>query len=375
MEKFSIAIIGVGVVGLAIASKLSEEYSDIIVIEKNGSFGQETSSRNSEVIHSGIYYPKDYLRTQLCVSGNRMLYELCNKNNIPYKKIGKLIIVQNKTEENEINKLFLNAKENGVSNIEMISIDKIKSIEPNIIATSAIFAAETGIIDTHSLMKYYEHKAKSKDVMFAYNCEVVDLGKDNNNYRISIKDISHEITSIKAEIVINSAGLGSDKIAQMIGIDIDKENYRIYPNKGEYFSIISAKNNMISHLIYTCPLKKLKSLGIHAGMDLNGRLKFGPNEKDVKEIDYTVFEDDREEFFTAISAYLPSLQKEDLIPDMAGIRPKLKFINDKPNDFIIKEEKDKNLRNFINLIGIESPGLTAAPSIADYVLNIIKGRA
>ncbi len=368
MDKVDITIIGAGVVGLAIAEKLSHLKKEIILLERNSTFGQEISSRNSEVIHGGIYYPTTYLKTKLCVEGNQRLYELSEKNSIPYKKVGKLIISNTDEETEKIHTLFNQAKANSVKGLSLLTKSKIKDIEPYINAQYALYSQETGIIDTHQLMKYYETNAEKQGVIIAYNCNVLNIEKDDV-FTISAKDADNEEVTIKSEIVINCAGLNSDKIAQMAGVDINKERYKIYPCKGEYFSISNRHKNKCKHLVYPAPTPI--SLGIHTVIDLNESLKLGPSAFYIDNIDYDINTSHKIEFYQMAKTYLPFLEPDDLSPNMSGISRKLQGPNEDLRDFIIREESDLNLPGLINLLGIESPGLTSAPAIAEYVKNLI----
>jgi len=359
----SITIIGAGVVGLAIASELSESYSDVLIIEKNQRHGMGISSRNSEVIHSGIYYPPESLKGLLCIEGKNMLYETCSKNNIPHKKIGKLIVATSDSDIEYLEKLKANAEKNGV-NLSLLDKNNIKKLEPNIKALSAIYSPDTGILNVHYLMDYYLQKAKNNGTDIVYSTEVLEIERITGGYRINTLNSRNEYFSFTTERVINSAGLNSDRIASMVGLD-----YKVYYCKGDYFSINNVKSDMVNRLIYPVPEKNNAGLGIHLTIDLSGRLKLGPDATYIERVeDYMVDAHKRDRFYEAASRYLPFLKKDDIIPDMSGIRPKLQGPNEKFHDFVIRED----IPGFINLIGIESPGLTSAPAIARYVKQMIQ---
>ena len=369
----NITIIGAGVVGLAIAAKLSERYQNIFVIDKNRSFGQETSSRNSEVVHSGIYYPTGTLKAKFCVEGRKMLYSLCDKENIPYRKCGKLIVATNDSEVDELHNLLNKGKENNVTDLSILNKEQLNELEPNVAGIKALFSPSTGIIDTHSLMKYFIAQSTINGVEFSYLSNVNSISKLNEGYEINVNDPNGENFSFTSGIVINSAGLEADIIAKMVGIN--DPDYKIYFCKGEYFSVNPPKNRLVSRLIYPVPLKNLTGLGVHATVDLGGGLKLGPNTiyLNRNEYDYKVDESHLIEFYNSAKKYLPFLEKDDLSPDQAGIRPKLQGPGQEYRDFIINEESGRGFSGFINLIGIESPGLTASMAIADYVDKIVEG--
>lgn len=374
MEKVDVVIVGAGVVGLAIAARFARRNLALYVIEKHESFGKETSSRNSEVIHAGIYYPYGSLKARLCVEGNALLYDICGKNNIPHKRIGKFIVATNGAEEEELQKLFEKGNKNGVKDLKLISGQALKKFEPEVKAKGALYSQNTGIIDTHSLMKYFEKKAKENSAEIVYNCELTALNKLSDGYLVTTKDASGEIFEFRTKILINSAGLNSDIIAQMAGVDIKKENYQLKYCKGQYFRINnSRKCNLISHLVYPVPHEKITGLGVHATKDLQGSLRLGPDTCYVprKEFNYDVNPVDREKFLNAALKFLPFLKEEDLTPDTSGIRPKLQGEGEDFRDFVIKEESKLGLPGLVNLIGIESPGLTSAPAIAKYVEEFV----
>jgi len=367
----NITIIGAGVVGLAIAEYLSYRYDNIFVLEKNISFGQETSSRNSEVIHSGLYYPKDSLKAKLSLRGNKLIYNLCAKEDIPFNKCGKLIVATDKIEEKELDLLFVNAKGNGIDDLRFLNRDEIIALEPNISGIKALYSPSTGIIDSHGFMKYFEIKSKANGVEFAYLSKVNSIEKINEYYEISINDSNNQNFTFTTSIIINSAGLEAENISKLVGIE--DESYKTYFCKGEYFSIKPPKNKLVSRLVYPVPNKNLTGLGIHSTIDLGGGLKLGPNViyLEKNEYDYSVDEKHKEDFFQSAKKYLPFLSFDDLQIEMAGIRPKIQAPGSKTRDFIIRNEAKKGYTNFINLIGIESPGLTAAMAIAEYMEGII----
>ena len=370
MQNVDVVIVGAGVVGLAIAVEVTREDKEVVVIERLLSFGQETSSRNSEVIHSGLYYPKDSLKARFCVEGKKLLYQFCEERNIAYKRIGKLIVATNHTEAKDLEELISRGKNNGVEDLNLLTKSQIKEIEPSIQAICAIHSPSTGIIDTHQLMGCLEFLAKEKGAMFAYNCEALGIERKKEGYQIDIRDADGEKLTLSAPILINSAGLCSDKIAQIVGIDIKEAGYELYYCKGEYFRVSGGKSGYISRLVYPAPQEI--SLGIHAVVDLQGQLKLGPNAFYVEEINYDVNQSHITEIYDSAKRFLPFLELNDLSPDMAGIRPKLQEPGVPVRDFIITHEKEKGFPGLINLIGIESPGLTACLSIGKYVKNMVK---
>jgi len=374
MDKIDIVVIGAGAVGLAIAAEIADNKKSIFVLEKEDNFGKHTSSRNSEVIHAGIYYMPDSLKAKLCIEGNSLVYQICQENNIAHKRITKIIVATSEGQITDLYKLYKNAKTSGCQGLEMLNKLQIEKLQRNVTAEAGILSPNTGIFDTHSFMKYFITKATHNGVEISYNSEVVDIKKTLDGYEIGVLDSNKEKFSFVAQVVINSAGLFSDKVAEMAGIDIKKYGYELKYCKGQYFRVSGKSKNLVDRLVYPVPRPRGHSLGIHAGLDLSGNLRFGPDEHYMKEknINYDVDESQKKAFFDSVSKYLPMVKFEDFYPDTAGIRPKLQGENDGFKDFVIKEEVALGLEGFINLIGIESPGLTASPAIAKMVKGMLR---
>jgi L-2-hydroxyglutarate oxidase LhgO len=366
-----ITIIGAGVVGLAIAEKLSASHNNIFMVERHNTFGQETSSRNSEVIHAGIYYPENSLKAKLCLKGKRMLYEYCEKFSVPFKNCGKLIVATSESELPQIEDIRKTAMTNGVNDLVALDRIQIAGLEPNIFALKALFSPSTGIIDTHSLMKQYETNAVNNGVQIAYCSEVISVRQIEDGYEITILDADKNNYSFTTSVVVNSAGLGSDKISEMVGIEDD--SLKIHFCKGEYFRIRPPKNRLISRLIYPVPHPNMEGIGIHVTIDLSGGVKLGPDVKflESNDYDYKLTASKQEDFFRSAKRFLPFLEFDDISPEMAGIRPKIQKPGDPQKDFYIMEESERGFPCFINLIGMESPALTASLSIAEYVSSLI----
>ena len=366
-----ITIIGAGVVGLAIAEKVSEEHKNVFLIEKHISFGQETSSRNSEVIHAGIYYTKDSLKSRLCVEGKWMLYDYCKKYNVPYNNCGKLIVATSENEISVIEGIRQTAIKNGVNDLSFIGREEIAGLEPNIFALKALYSPSTGIVDSHSLMKQYETNALNNGCQVVYGSEVTGIIKIKGGYKITLLDADKQNYSFTTKIIINSAGLTSDKISEMVGIT--DENLKILFCKGEYFRINPPKNRLIKRLIYPVPHHNMEGIGIHVTIDMGGGVKLGPDVKYLESniYDYKLTASKQEAFYLSAKKFLPFLEFEDLAPEMAGIRPKIQKPGEPLRDFYIMEETKRGYPGFINLIGIESPGLTSSISIAKYVNDLI----
>jgi len=367
-NDIDISIIGAGVVGLAVAAELSKKYHRIFVFERNRSFGLETSSHNSEVIHAGIYYPQQSLKARFCVEGNPLLHEICRKYDIPHKNTGKIIIAADAGEEKEIERLYQQGIKNGLTDLSLLSGADVKRLEPKVKATMGLLSPSTGILDAFSLMRFFEGFARQNGADIVYNAEVVGIERNLNGYKLLVNQ-NNTLTTVTCCIVINCAGLYCDKVAALAGIDIAKSDYKIKYCKGEYFTLDPRVGHLTDRLIYPVPEQAGK--GIHISVNLEGHMKLGPNVKWVDKIDYSVDASDQMNFYQAASRYLPAINFEDLSPDFAGVRPKLQGPGEGFRDFVIRDEADKGLPGFINLIGIESPGLTSSPAIARYVAELL----
>ncbi len=368
LSEINVVIIGAGVVGLAVACELAHKKNGVFVFEKNRTFGLETSSRNSEVIHAGIYYPENSLKAKLCVEGKHLLYKLCHKHNIPCKRCGKIIVATDESEISWLEELYQQGRKNGVQDLVLLSREEVKKLEPNVEARAGLLSPSSGIFDSHSLLRFLYNQARDNGAEFVFNTEVTGIEKVGTKYKVQIRD-REGISSVVAHIIVNCAGLNCDKVAQLAGIDIDKAGYRLHYCKGEYFSLDSKYRNFVSRLIYPAP--EQAGHGIHFKQGLDGRLLIGPNAYYVDVIDYTVSEAHKEHFYKSAKKFLPFLEVEDLAPESAGIRPKLQGPGDSFRDFVIAHEDKAGLPSLINLIGIESPGLTASLAIGKYVGRMV----
>ena len=374
MERVDIIVVGAGVVGLAVAAELAPNMNEaeIMLMDRHPKFGQDTSSRNSEVIHAGMYYPPGSLKANLCVEGNPLLYEFCDRFHVPYERIGKLIIAREESEIPAIEGIHKQGIVNQVPGLTLLNRQDIAAMEPNITAVAALYSATTGIIDSHKLMAQLERTAVAAGAMMAYMHRVVGVKKGNDGYEVKFIGPDGREDELACTWLINCAGLYSDFIPAQLGIDVETAGYKIYPVKGEYFSVAMSKSKLISHLIYPPPLKSLKGLGTHITKSLDGRARLGPNVQYVSEReDYDVDPSHLEEFYQAARSYLPFIEKNDLQSDMAGMRPKIQAPDGPVADFVIRHELDRGLKGFVNLVGIESPGLTSCLSIAKMVKKMV----
>ncbi|MFC2104819.1 NAD(P)/FAD-dependent oxidoreductase [Bacteroidota bacterium] len=371
MNDIEITIIGAGVIGLAVAAKLSESNKNVFVIERNKTFGQETSSRNSEVIHAGIYYPQNSLKANLCVEGKKQLYDFCKKYEVPFNNCGKLIVATSEEEILLLEDLKQKAINNGVDDIRFLNQNEIHQLEPNINSVAALISPSTGIVDSYTIMKQLETNATNQGTHFIYGSEVYSIEKIEGGYEIHLHDADGENFSFTTQKLINSAGLESDKISEMLGIS--DETLKVNFCKGNYFKVNPPKNKLINRLVYPVPNPNMEGIGIHVTIDMAGGVKLGPDVEWMPEniYDYSVNKNQQNAFFESAKKFLPFLKNDDLVPEMAGIRPKVQKPGDPIRDFYIQEESKKGFPGFVNLIGIESPGLTSSLAIANYVERMI----
>jgi len=357
-------VIGAGVVGLAIARELAQRNKDVVIIEKENTFGSITSTRNSGVIHAGIYYDAGSMKAKFCAKGNRALYDYCKKKNVPHINVGKFVVATSEDEAIKLESIYDKAEENQVVGISRVTKEYVNSKEPLIICYEALEVKSTGIVDQQALMRSYIGDFEDSGGMIAFNTTIKSIHMSGEKFKLTTLDN----TEIIADSVINAAGLEAHNIANLIdGLD---QNLipKIYYAKGNYFE--TSKKLGIRHLIYPIPTEA--SLGLHLGLDLSMQLRFGPDVEWVDKIDYTVDPSRAKLFHKDIIKYLPQIKLEDLRPGYSGIRPKLKNKGEGKSDFMIQSNNEHGIKNLINLFGMESPGLTSSLVIADYVSNLVE---
>ena len=364
--RTEIVIIGAGVIGLAIAREVSELGKEVLLVEELNEFGKITSSRNSGVIHAGIYYPRNSLKAKMCVDGNKLLYEYCKKFSIPHKNTKKILVATNENQIKIIDEIKIKAEKNGVQNIEKISKSKVLALEPLINCNEALLVNSSGIIDSYSFMNALEGQVKQANGMIAYNSKVSKINFDGKFFNLQIHDPKNNITTIGCKYLINSAGLYASEVANKI----EELNKKIIPKtyyaKGNYFSL--SKDLGIRHLVY--PIPDGFSLGIHLTLEMDNTIKFGPDVEWVRNLDnYEVNEKRKEIFIKEVLKYLPTLDANLLKANYSGIRPIMNKKDISMRDFIISSDKDHGISGLINLYGIESPGLTSSLSLAKHIVN------
>jgi L-2-hydroxyglutarate oxidase LhgO len=369
MDDVDVLVIGAGVIGLSVAERLASHGRRVVAVERNESFGRETSSRNSEVIHCGMYYAEDLLKTRLCVRGNPLLYERCLREKVPFRKTGKIVAATDDADAAVLERLLSQGRKNGVPGLRLIGASEMRQLEPWIGGVCGLLSPESGIVDSHLLMASLQQGAASSGVTFGFGCDVRSLTAAANGFLVEMTDADGSLLRVRASLVINAAGLDADRIAQTAGIDIDAAGYRIHPAKGEYFRVSPRHRGKLGRLVY--PVPSTVHLGAHAVLGLDGGLKIGPNSIPAEGGDYHVDPAHAGEFLSKAARFLPFLEEGDLTPDMAGIRPKLYRLGEPFRDFVIREESGRGLPGLVNLVGIESPGLTGCLAIAEEVGRLL----
>ncbi len=317
------------------------------------------------MIHAGLYYPPDSLKARFCIEGRERLYARCATHRIPHQRLGKTVVATTDAERDRLEQLAQNAEASGVHDLVPLSATELSRREPSVRGAAALHSPSTGIVDAHALCTSWLAEAEAHGATLALGTTVRTIGKITGGYAVEASDRDGTPVRLAAERIINAAGLDSDRIAAAAGIDIDRAGYRIHLCKGDYFALRPGAAPRFSGLVY--PLHGTAGLGVHVTLDLGGRVRLGPDTTYVESRDLRVDPEKAKEFADAAGRYVPGLSAEDLTPDYAGLRPKLAGPGEPFRDFVVCEEAERGLPGFVNLIGIESPGLTAAEAIARWV--------
>lgn len=365
MNRVDCAVVGAGVVGLAVARALALAGREVIVLEAHDCIGSEMSSRNSEVIHAGIYYPKASLKARFCVDGRDRLYDYCEEHNVPFKRCGKFIIATSEQQQPRLQAILEKAHVNGVDDIVPLNQAEVQAREPQVRCFSALWSPSTGIIDSHSYMLALQGDLEDAGGVVVFN-SIVTGGRMKNGMLELVVRNSEDYFRLAAKTVVNCAGIGGDKLASVFeGIDtktLPKYSYA----KGNYFSC--SGESPFSSLIY--PVPNEYGLGIHVTLDMAGNIRFGPDVEWIDKINYDVDQKRGDSFYEAIRSYWPEVKNRSLYPAYSGIRPKINGKGLPATDFCIQDKNQHGVAGLINLFGIESPGLTSSLALADYVYDL-----
>ncbi len=364
-DRVECVVIGAGVVGLAVARRLAMAGSEVVVVERWDAIGTETSSRNSEIIHAGIYYPKDSLKARFCVAGKHALYDYCASHGVTHDRRGKLIVATADDEIAELERLMGVATGNGVADLEWRTPTEVAELEPNVFCVGALISPSTGIIDSHSLMLAYQGDAEAAGAALAFQSPVLGGRVEDDGIVLDIGGA--EPATIKADIVVNAAGLSAQAIAREIDGIPAETIPPIHYAKGNYFTL--GGRSPFNRPIY--PVPGQASLGVHSTVDMGGQVKFGPDVEWIDTIDYDVDPSRAEVFYEVIRKYYPALEDGALQPGYCGIRPKLQAPGEPAKDFVVQGREIHGIDGLVNLYGIESPGLTSSLALADRVAELL----
>jgi len=372
MDQANILIIGGGVIGCAIARAVSERWQDVFLVEQFPKLGMATSTRNSGVNHSGIYYPKGSLKARLCVEGNRLTYEFCEKHKVPFRHCGKLVVAADGHEQPELLALKKRGEDNGVEGLELVDQAEIRKLEPHIRGVAALHVPSSGIVSAEELVHAYARVATNQGANMVTHAKVVSLEPSGGAIRVGLKIGDEEDAQeekIDARCVINAAGLYADEVAAMLG----NHSWKIYPVRGEYCEVRGPRSSLINNLVYPLPHSDGLSLGVHFTKTLWGTFLLGPTATYVEGKDN--YEKNRlpvSAFAQSAKTLLPEVKESDLQLGYAGLRPKLVPPSHQGGivDFVIT--RDPNVPQAIHLVGMESPGLTAAPAVANYIAQMLQ---
>lgn len=364
---FDAVVIGAGVVGLAMGRRLALSGRSVLVLERHAHIGEETSSRNSEVIHAGLYYRPGSLKARLCVAGRRQLIEYCERRQVPYRLVGKWILASDAETEAKLLDIQSTARANGVELADPVSVEAVRRHEPLVRCSAGLYSPGTGIIDSHALMTALQADLEQAGGMVVCHHRVERIERTGTQWSLRVRDADGEVSTLEAPILINSAGLRSVAVARSIAPELPGPLPEACLARGNYFTY--AGRLPVRHLLYPTP--EPGGLGIHLTMDLGGQLRFGPDVQflDGEAPDYRVDTDRHAAFVEAIHRYLPDLDGEKLFPGYAGVRPKVKVDGTMADDFIIETYSGADWTGLVNLFGIESPGLTSCLALADEVYD------
>jgi L-2-hydroxyglutarate oxidase LhgO len=364
VERVQCIVVGAGVIGLAVARALAARGREVVVLESETHIGTSVSSRNSGVIHAGIYYEKDSLKARFCVQGKHALYRFCEEHGVSHARIGKLIVATDAAQLPALEKLWDRARGNGVDDLEYLTPDQVTALEPAVRCAGALLSPSTGIVDAHEYMLALQGDAEKGGVVVALGTPYVRASVRGDGLRVQAGGA--DPMRLDCDSMVNCAGLGAQAVAGSIEGLASETIPPLHPAKGNYFQLNGACP--FRRLIY--PMPDAAWLGVHVGLDLAGRCKFGPDMHWVDELDYDVDEAQAPAFYASIRRYWPELPDGALQPDYTGIRPKIYAKGEAARDFYIQCADEHGVPGLINLYGIESPGLTSAIAIGDYVAGL-----
>ncbi len=361
-ERIDCVVIGAGVIGLACARALARDGREVLVLERQGQIGTETSSRNSEVIHAGIYYDTGSLKAKLCVRGKALLYEHCVAYGVPFDRCGKIIVATDETQFETLRGYQRRALANGVGELRWLSQADVAELEPAVSCVGAVMSETTGIIDSHAFMESLVGDLEAHNGVIAFHSEVLSGASERGRTRIETEQMT-----LDASFVVNAAGLGAPDLAQHFAPGASSTLPKAHYAKGQYYTL--SGRSPFRRLVY--PVAEQGGLGVHVTLDLAGQARFGPDVVWIDGVDYTFDERNRDRFVTAIRRYYPALDEQRLQPGYTGIRPKISGPTEPAADFLVAGPELHGVQGLVHLLGIESPGLTASLALADDVRSLV----
>ena len=356
-ERCDAVVIGAGVIGLAVARELAIAGREVLILERNALIGAETSSRNSEVIHAGIYYPTGSVKAETCVRGKALLYDYCDRRHVPCNRVGKLIVATSQEHLEVLRDYQRQALRNGVGPLRWLDRQEALRLEPEVDCLAGVFSETTGVIDSHAFMLSLHGDVEAHGGVVSFHTEVTDLDRRDGRLLVRCGDFD-----LAAGIVVNAAGLEAPRVASAVGGE-----RRGYYAKGHYYAL--SGQSPFTHLVY--PVAEPGGLGVHVTLDMAGQARFGPDVVWIDEADYAFDAANRDRFVEAIRKYYPGLDPDRLHPDYTGIRPKLAPAGSPASDFVIEGPAEHGIPGLVNLLGIESPGLTSSFAIAERVIRLL----
>lgn len=362
-------VIGAGVIGLACARELALSGRSVWLLEAQDGIGSETSSRNSEVIHAGIYYPDKSLKARFCVEGKELLYRYLDEHTLPYHRCGKLIVAKDESQRGSLENIKRQAERNRVCDLVLLSAAQVAALEPELQCAAALLSPSTGIMDSHVFMHSLQYEAESQGATLLFKQKVLALLSADRGLTVLVQEDSGAQYQIVAKEVVSACGLQGEQWLRETEVFPREVIRPLFYAKGNYFYLQG--KSPFSRLIY--PVPEPGGLGVHLTLNLAGKARFGPDVEWVSSLDYRVAPERGDKFYHAVRQYWPQLPDESLVPDYAGIRPKLSGPGDAAEDFCIQDVSAHGIRGLINLTGMESPGLTASLAIARDVLDRLNG--
>ena len=368
MERVEAIVIGAGVVGLAVARALALSGRETLVLERAAQIGSETSSRNSEVIHAGIYYAPGSLKARLCVEGKQKLYRFCEEHGVPHKRLGKLIVATEASQRSKLDAIAAGARACGVEDLRRLSAQEAYVMEPELSCIAALHSPSTGIIDSHAFMLALQGEAEAHGAQVAFNTRAAGRTIRDDGIHVRTQDVEGVELDLLARVVVNAAGHGAQPFAHGLAGLSEKLVPPQFYARGCYFSL--SGRSPFQRLVYPVPVPG--GLGVHLTLDMGGGARFGPDVEWIDGVDYTVDPRRGDVFYEEIRRYWPSIADGALLPSYAGVRPKLSAASEPPADFRIDGPSTHGVEGLVNLFGIESPGLTSSLAIADLVLETLR---